>query len=554
MFQASVTKVLSALTLSKLGSTKDAPDTKQNEVHEKPPKDYEIQPVDNSSQPDANIISQYLKLPPKDAMQSLTKVYRVGNGPSSSHTIAPKRAAERFLKMSPLFKDGAKRYTVTLYGSLAETGKGHLTDQVILSVLGADHTTVIFERGPIPEPLQKYVNPMIFRSLDDKDNVVKEYTAWSVGGGSVIDQHNAGNSEEHYKIYPLSKFAQLREWCDAHGKDLWEYVFEQEPEIFSPTYTNDHEDPNGWLWKIWAVMKNSIHEGLNTTDECVPGPLKYKRRAKKVFAHTHADPNSRLMLMAYTLAVSEQNASAGLVVTAPTCGSCGVLPGLLRFLQKRDHIPDDRIIKALAVAGIIGNIVRANASVSGADVGCQGEVGVASAMAAGAAAYLLGGGIAAIERAAEMALEGFLGLTCCPVLGLVQVPCIDRNIAGSTRALDSAQFAVMMPDTHLISFDEVVFTMLLTGRDMKNEYKETARGGEALTYKLDEAAFDMKPEHRLALMQGKAVDIEDALGNAAIDKWHKEHKNETVKRVFSFFLSFFLSFSLTLSHSLIVIC
>jgi len=473
------------------------------------------------------VIAAYLKLPPKDAMQSLIKVYRVGNGPSSSHTIAPKRAAERFLKMSPLYKDGVKKYTVTLYGSLAETGKGHLTDQVLLSVLGPEFTTIEFEMGPIPEELNKYVNPMVFKSYDENGKVIKEYTAWSVGGGSVIDSHNADTAEEHYNIYSLSKFAQLRKWCEDNKKDLWEYVYESEPEIFSPTYTNDYEDGVGWLWKIWAVMKNTINQGIASKDECVPGPLNYRRRARKMYALANNDPKSRNMLLAYTLAVSEQNASAGLVVTAPTCGSCGVLPGLLRFLQLRDNFTDEKIVKALAVAGLIGNIVRANSSVSGADVGCQGEVGVASAMAAGAAAYLLGGNIASIERAAEMALEGFLGLTCCPVLGLVQVPCIDRNMAGVTRALDSAEFAINFPESHLLSFDEVVYTMLLTGRDMKSEYKETARGGEALTYKLDEEASSMNPEIRRALMNGEPIDIEDS-NKSAVDKWHKLHNKDSI--------------------------
>ena len=411
-------------------------------------------------------------------MDSLRELYRIGAGPSSSHTMGPARAARRFFNENP----EAAGFRVTLYGSLAATGRGHLTDLAILRALPEERTEIVWR----PEQsLPAHPNGMRFESLDPDGAVRGDWLCFSVGGGALAESadtqgaalagHRIGAS---YKVdYPLTTIRELLPWAEQEGKSFWEYVFDHE----------DNELPD-YLAEVWQTMQDTIERGIEN-EGLIPGPLKLPRKAA---AYAMKSRNAQGFIrsisatFAYALAVSEENASGGIVVTAPTCGASGVLPAVLKTMQDTFQFRDVRIVRALATAGLIGNLVKTNGSISGAEVGCQGEVGTACAMAAAAAAQLLGGTPRQIEYAAEMGLEHHLGLTCDPVLGLVQVPCIERNAVASTRAIDAATYATLSDGRHMVSFDEVIDTMLQTGRDMAGHYRETSTGGLAMFYNRDE--------------------------------------------------------------------
>ncbi|MFC4666165.1 L-serine ammonia-lyase, iron-sulfur-dependent, subunit alpha [Falsiporphyromonas endometrii] len=400
-------------------------------------------------------------------MESIRQVFRIGNGPSSSHTMGPSRAAKMFLEKCPQ----ASKYRVTLYGSLAATGKGHLTDVAILNVLEAEAPTEIVWR---PKTFLDYhPNGMYFEGLNDKDEKIEDWTIFSIGGGILANDHfNELRSEE---VYPLSTISEIMNDLDHRGMNYWEYV-------------EEIEGPGIWdyLAEIWEVMKQAVKDGLEA-EGVLPGGLGLKRKAANYHVRSQGyqpTMKSRGSLFAYALAVAEQNASGGIVVTAPTCGSCGVVPGVLYHLQEQRGFTDVRILRALATAGLFANVVRTNASISGAEVGCQGEVGVACSMAAAASSQLFGATLQQIEYAAEIALEHHLGLTCDPVGGLVQIPCIERNAFAAARALDANVYANFSDGRHRVSFDQVVEVMMQTGKDLPSLYKETSEGGLAISHEM----------------------------------------------------------------------
>ena len=393
-------------------------------------------------------------------MESLKTIYRIGNGPSSSHTMGPKKAAELFKANNPL----SASFSVTLYGSLAATGKGHFTDKSIIDAL-FPHPVAFCWLPEIYLPL--HPNAMKLEALDSNGNVMNDWIVYSVGGGKIIDDTTDLLEKQ---VYEHETMSEILLYVEQQGLTFWEYV-------------QAREDTDIWdyLNDVWKSMQQTIREGLDN-DGVLPGELKLRRKAASYWikAKSYKDSlQNRCLIMSYALAVSEQNASGGIVVTAPTCGASGVLPGVLYHLKKYHQFSDKNILQALATAGLFGNITRKNASISGAEVGCQGEIGTACAMAAAAANQLFGGSPQQIEYAAEMGLEHHLGLTCDPVCGLVQVPCIERNSFGALRALDASLASMMSDGKHLISFDKVVQTMRETGHDMTNIYKETSLGGLA---------------------------------------------------------------------------
>ncbi len=397
-------------------------------------------------------------------MESLKALYKVGNGPSSSHTMGPKRAAEQFAVRCR----EVEAYRVTLYGSLAATGRGHLTDVAIRSVLEPLAPTEIVWKPDVTLPF--HPNGMLFEGLRG-GAAVDSWTIYSIGGGELANETT--RAEEPRSIYPMSTIAQIKQWCYDEGKTFWEYV-------------NDCEGHEIWdyLDHIWTVMCETIERGLNN-DGVLPGGLKVARKASTywVKSKSYTDSlSSRAKIYAYALATAEENAAGGVVVTAPTCGSSGVVPAVLYHLASSRNFLRIRILRALATAGLFGNVAKTNSSISGAEVGCQGEVGVACAMAAAAACQLFGGTPAQIEYAAEMALEHHLGLTCDPVCGLVQVPCIERNAVAAARAFDANAYATLSDGSHLVSYDRVVAVMNETGHNLPSLYRETSEGGLARYY------------------------------------------------------------------------
>ena len=404
-------------------------------------------------------------------MKSIKELFRVGNGPSSSHTMGPKKAAEIFLERH----SGAASFKVTLYGSLAATGKGHFTDAAIISVLRSHAPVDIIWQPKIFLPF--HPNGMTFKAFDSNSNEIDSWTVFSVGGGALAEESGkpVGVEEgEGLDIYQMSTMTELLAWCEEKGKCYWEYVQEcEESDIWD------------YLEDIWITMTAAIKRGLEE-EGSLPGPLNLRRKAVSYFVRASGyqqSLRSRGLVFAYALAVSEENASSGRIVTAPTCGSCGVVPAVLYHLQQSREFSNARILRALATAGLIGNIVKTNASISGAEVGCQGEIGVACAMAAAAANQLFGGSPAQIEYAAEMGLEHHLGMTCDPVCGLVQIPCIERNAYAAARALDANIFSTFSDGIHRVSFDKVIQVMKQTGHDLPSLYKETGEGGLAKDYR-----------------------------------------------------------------------
>lgn len=379
--------------------------------------------------------------------------------------MGPQRAAKQFLERH----SNAARFEVTLYGSLAATGKGHMTDSAILNVLNAQAPTEIIWEPHVFLPF--HPNGMKFCAFTAEGECAEQWTVYSVGGGALAEEGDSLNDTP--EVYEMSTMCNILDWCERTGHGFWEYV-----EICEGKEIWDY------LAEVWNVMKAAIQRGLDA-EGVLPGPLNLRRKAYSYYikARGYKDSlHSRGLVFSYALAVAEENASCGKIVTAPTCGSCGVVPAVLYHLQKSRDFSDVRILRALATAGLVGNIVKHNASISGAEAGCQAEVGVACSMAAATASQLFGGSPAQIEYAAEMGLEHHLGMTCDPVCGLVQIPCIERNAYAAARALDSNIYSAFTDGHHRVSFDHVVEVMKQTGHDLPSLYKETGEGGLAKDY------------------------------------------------------------------------
>lgn len=394
-------------------------------------------------------------------MRSIKEIYKYGYGPSSSHTIGPTRAAEIFKSRN----GSANAYQVELFGSLAATGRGHYTDKALFKILDENKTTIIWSPETI---LPEHTNGMQFKAFDAENKQLDQWTAFSVGGGDLIDRD--GWLTPGAEVYQAETLDRILEVCRDKGFAIWEFI----------EYCEGKEIVD-YLAGIWQIMQKSIENGLES-EGVLPGPLKVARKSASYYIRAKNSSNalkSTGLSFAYALAVAEENSSGGKVVTAPTCGSAGVLPAVLYFIKHDQDISDLRIIKGLATAGLIGNLVKTNASISGAEVGCQGEIGTACAMAAAAAAQIMGGTPAQIEYAAEMGLEHNLGLTCDPVGGYVQIPCIERNAIAAGKAIECAVYALYSDGQHKVSFDQVVKTMGETGRDMQAQYRETGIGGLA---------------------------------------------------------------------------
>jgi len=379
--------------------------------------------------------------------------------------MGPQAAAIQYLDRHP----EAKAFDVTLYGSLAATGKGHMTDVAILRVLESQGSVDIHWEPTIFLPF--HPNGMKFAVRQPDGTLLDEWTVYSIGGGALSEgEEQEETNADSPSLYPLNTMKEIMAWCQKTGHAFWEYVEQCEgQEIWD------------YLREIWRVMQEAVERGINH-EGILPGPLGLQRKAPIYYTKAKgykANLQSSGLVYAYALAVSEENASGGLIVTAPTCGSCGVLPAVLYHLGHNHAFSEERILHALATAGLIGNLVKQNASISGADVGCQGEVGVASAMASAAACQLFGGSVSQIEYAAEMGLEHHLGMTCDPVCGLVQIPCIERNAFAAARALDANFYASLSDGQHRVSFDRVVRVMKQTGKDLPSLYKETSEGGLA---------------------------------------------------------------------------
>ena len=398
-------------------------------------------------------------------MKSTRDIYKIGVGPSSSHTMGPVYATQKFLKDYP----DTDFIKVILYGSLASTGSGHGTDKAIYATISPKACEIVFdyETTAIEHP-----NTLDFIGYKNGE-VIGKMRALSVGGGNV-EIVGAKKIDDEIEVYKENSFTEICEICKSRNIRLSDFVFEHED-----------KDYKNYLLTVWHTMTSAISEGLSKTG-ILPGGLEVQRKAQKLYSQRHIDESAQTkenrLVCSYAFAVSEQNADLGLIVTAPTCGSCGVVPAVLKYMQDKNGFTDDDIIRALAVAGLIGNIVRTNASISGAECGCQAEVGTACSMASGALCELFEMGIDQIEYAAEMSLEHHLGLTCDPVCGLVQIPCIERNAVAAMRSINALSLANFLSDSRKISFDEVVKTMYHTGKDLSTMYRETAQGGLAVHY------------------------------------------------------------------------
>lgn len=395
-------------------------------------------------------------------MKSIREIYKIGKGPSSSHTIGPERAAMLFKSRYP----EADTYRVTLYESLCKTGKGHGTDRVLHEVLSPIPVEIIFcEETPADV---RHPNTIDFTAYRD-EKICGTMRAISVGGGDI--QIDGELESERTEVYPENTFAEVEQFCRFRGLDLAEYV-----------EFNEGEEIWDFLMEIWQTMKRSVQEGLQA-EGFLPGGLKIERKAKLLYEQVVPNEVPQVrecrIISSYAFAVSEQNADCGTIVTAPTCGSCGVIPAALLYMQQQRGLTDEEILPGLAVAGLIGNLIKRNASISGAECGCQAEIGSACSMAAAALTYLFGLRTDQIQYAAEIALEHHLGLTCDPICGLVQVPCIERNAVAAMRAMNACNLAYFLADTQRISFDIVVRTMYETGVSMNQRFRETSEGGLA---------------------------------------------------------------------------
>ena len=399
-------------------------------------------------------------------MKSIRDIYKIGKGPSSSHTMGPERAALLFRDRYP----NAEGYRVTLYGSLSKTGVGHGTDRVLLETLGQERTKVIFSRESWEG---MHPNTMDFQAFAG-ENVLGSLRVESIGGGDIRipGESAAAQSEE---IYIEHSFAEIADFCK------WRYIHTLSE------YVELNEGPEIWdfLMDVWQTMKNAINEGLSKTGT-LPGGLNVQRKAKYLYESVPEKPVPALLefqkIAAYAYAVAEQNASNGTVVTAPTCGACGVLPAVLKYAQDTRGYTDEEICRGLATAGIIGNLTKTNASISGAECGCQAEIGTACSMAAAALAELYQQNLDQVEYAAEVAMEHHLGLTCDPICGLVQIPCIERNAVAAMRAMNACNLSYFLTGSRNISYDMVCRAMKETGVNLNHRFRETSEGGLAKIY------------------------------------------------------------------------
>lgn len=397
-----------------------------------------------------------------DGMESLTELYKIGRGPSSSHTIGPERACTFFRNKNP----DADNFRVILYGSLAKTGRGHGTDRVIRAVLAPHSCKIEFNMEEITSlPHPNTMDMFAYRG----DELLDTVRVQSVGGGKIVVDGHAGVDPE--RIYKLHTFEDIREHCNARKMRIWQYVAETEGDAIE-----------SYLMNVWYAMKQSIQNGLDD-EGILPGGLNVHKKAKYLLEQEHIDESAETrenrLICAYAFAVSEQNASGGEIVTAPTCGASGVLPAVMYYQQQKKGFSDLQIVRALMTAGLIGNLIKTNASISGAECGCQAEIGSACAMTAAALGELFGLHIDKIEYAAEIAIEHHLGLTCDPICGLVQIPCIERNAVAAMRAINAVNLASFLSSTRKISLDKVIHAMMETGHDLADPYKETAEGGLA---------------------------------------------------------------------------
>ena len=398
-------------------------------------------------------------------MKSIRDLYKIGKGPSSSHTMGPARAAEIFKSENP----DAERYEVVLYGSLAKTGIGHGTDRVLRDVFAPKDVQIVFAEHD-PDDL-KHPNTLDLSAFTGAEKTAS-IRVESIGGGDIVVEGRPGL--EPPEVYPENSFAEIAQFC------AWR-------QVSLPQYVEMNEGPEIWdfLKDIWNAMRKEIHDGLSA-EGVLPGGLNCQRKAKYLFERGHQVdiPQVRELqqVCAYAFAAAEQNAGNGTIVTAPTCGSCGVLPAVLLYLQDKYKFTDEKIAEALSVAGLLGCLIKRNASVSGAECGCQAEIGSACSMAAAAMSQLMGLSIQEIEYSAEIAMEHHLGLTCDPICGLVQIPCIERNAVAAKRAIDASNLAHMLVGTRTISFDMVVRTMYETGLSINKAFRETSEGGLALLY------------------------------------------------------------------------
>lgn len=399
-------------------------------------------------------------------MRSIQDIYKIGRGPSSSHTMGPSTAAIQFRQETP----AADAYQIILYGSLAKTGRGHGTDRALRDVLSPLPVDICFSQE-IPADVN-HPNTMDLIALKDGGEIARARVR-SIGGGDFRfdGRPDPADAEE---VYMENSFAEIKQFCEFRYISLPDYI-----------ELNEGSDIWEYLAHIWQVMQATIHEGLEATGT-LPGGLNIVRKAKSLYDHILVNKHPEILecqlVCSYAYAVSEQNADNGIVVTAPTCGACGVLPAVLYYMKSKRNLSDQDIIHALGVAGLFGELAKRNASVSGAECGCQAEVGVACSMAAAALGQLFGYSLKQIEYAAEIALEHHLGLTCDPICGLVQIPCIERNAVAAMRAINSANLAFFLADTRSISYDMVIKTMYETGINMNGRFRETSEGGLAKMY------------------------------------------------------------------------
>ena len=397
-------------------------------------------------------------------MESLRELYRIGRGPSSSHTMGPSHAATLFREKFPQ----ADRFEAVLYGSLAKTGKGHLTDRAVEEALAPTAADIIFDTETTDLPHPNTMDLLSYKGGEQTGFL----RVLSTGGGAItlVGRPETATPE----VYPEGSYAEIAAWCKSHNARI-------------PDYVEHYEGPAIWddLYRVWEAMKRSIVRGLSVSGE-LPGGLHVERKAQFLHEQRHIDESAATkenrLVCAYAFAVAEENAAGGEIVTAPTCGACGVLPSALRYMQEQKGFPDEQVLRALAAGGVVGNLIKTNASISGAQCGCQAEIGSACSMTAAALGELFEMGVDQIEYAAEVAMEHHLGLTCDPIGGLVQIPCIERNAVAAMRAINALSLANFLTSTRKISFDLVVKTMYETGRDLSRRYRETAEGGLAKNY------------------------------------------------------------------------
>lgn len=395
-------------------------------------------------------------------MQSLKELYRIGKGPSSSHTIGPENACLLFLKENPT----ADFFKAELFGSLAKTGDGHGTAEIIRTVLKNVDILLNEQEQDLRHP-----NTLDLYAYNNGEQIAY-MRVYSVGGGAIEIE---GRDNIAPEVYPLESFEEIKAYCEKKGIRLSDYAFECEG-----------EEIKDYLLKVWQTMQNAFREGVKA-EGVLPGGLWVERKAKVLYSqeikNESAEGRENRLVCAYAFAVSEENAGGGRIVTAPTCGACGVLPAVLIYHAEKHGYSDEEVVKALAAAGIVGNLIKTNASISGAECGCQAEIGSACCMAAAGLAELLKLDLSQQEYAAEIAMEHHLGLTCDPIAGLVQIPCIERNAVAAMRAINAVSLATFLSGSRKISFDLVVKTMYETGKDMSLRYRETAEGGLAKLYK-----------------------------------------------------------------------